>query len=107
MAKESNYWRAILRDAASRGYPVGGLLEEAEAVHQGALRLAALLNDEKLYAVELRYEGIRKKDDDGALMAAFGGDGDLVEERVEVAEDPSEMIENLDPWAIGDQEEAA
>lgn len=104
---ESGYWAAVLSDAADRGYPVGSLAARSEEIHEEALRIAALLNGEQLYTVELRYEGIRKGDEEEALYAAFTSDGDLVEKRIEVAEDPSETIERYAPPAARGQEEDA
>lgn len=107
LAKKSNTWSAILDEAVRHGYPVGGLLEKAEALHEEALRLAALFNGEKLYAVELRYEGVRREDEEEALYAAFAGDGNLVDKRIEVAEDPSATLGDLTPQASPAPEEQA
>lgn len=87
---------ALLREAAAQGYPVAGLAENAEELYREARRFAALANGEKLYTVELRYEGIREEDEEEALFAAFRSEGDLVEKTVEVAEDPAETITHAD-----------
>lgn len=107
MASKSAYWKAVLESAVAHGYPVEGLLDQANQIHEEALPLAALLNGEKLYTVELRYEGIRRKDEDDALLAAYTSDGDLVEKRVEVVEDPSNTFGDPAPQATPAQEGGA
>ncbi len=92
MAKKLGYYGSVLKEAGGQGWPVEDLIPKVESLQEEAERLWAVASGKKIYRIVRDYQRIVADDEVSASHEADTLGGCFAQEKVELAEDPSEGL---------------